>query len=69
MVLLFYLSNVCSCFLFSKGPEYALHNMAEKCFDHQMSQGKNLLHTNSIFTESAMHNEYKIFNCLLGIII
>ena len=53
------------------GLEHGLDNRAEKCFDHQMSQGKNLLHTNTVFlqTESTMHYEYKIFNSSLGIII
>ena len=33
------------------GVEYGLHNMAEKC-NTRMSQGKNLLHTNSVFLQS-----------------
>ena len=37
--------------------EYGLHNRAEKCFNHRMSQGKNLLHKLYIFTEQAMHYE------------
>ena len=46
------------------GLEYGLHNMAEKC-NHHMSQGKNLLHTNSVF-ESAMHYEYENLQLFLG---
>ena len=58
-------------FVLEGGLEHGLDNRAEKCFDHQMSQGKNLLHTNTVFlqTESTMHYEYKIFNSSLGIII
>ena len=34
-----------SFFLGGGGLEHGLHNMAEKCFNHRMSLGKNLFHT------------------------
>ena len=34
------------------GLEYGLHNRAEKSFDHQMSHGKSLPHTNSVFLKN-----------------
>ena len=34
------------------GLDYGLHNRAEKCLNHQMSQDKNLLHTSSVFLQS-----------------
>ena len=45
------------CFFFFWGGgggalEYSLHSRAEKCFNHQMFQGKNLLHASSAFLQS-----------------
>ena len=42
------------------GLEYGLHSRAEKCFNHQMFQGKNLLHTTLYF--------YRVSNiCIMNI--
>ena len=51
-------------FLGERGLEYGLHSRAERYFNHQMFEGKSLLHTNSLFLQSQqyMHHEYKIFN-------
>ena len=43
-----------------EGLEYGLQSMAEKC-NHRMSQGKNLLRT-----ESAVHYEYENLQLYLG---
>ena len=53
------------------GLEYGLHSRAEKCFNHQMFQGKNLLHTNSVFLQSQqyMHYESKNFNTIVCFVI
>ena len=65
MVVLFYIASCLQLFFLEGGGlEYSLHSRAEKCFNHQMLQGKNLFHTNSVFLQSQqyMHYEYKIFN-------
>ena len=51
------------------GLEYGLDNMAEKC-NHHMSQGKTLLHTNSVFLQSQQCViNVKILNSSVEIII